>query len=69
MYLEHAIKNNSLEKAIKLSNCFVNMYTINSVYNENIKKDIIENCPMVFKNGIRIPDYYMILVKKIVNSK
>ena len=68
MYIEHAVKNNTLEKSIKLANCFVNMHTMNSVYNENTKKDIIENCPVIFKNGLRIPDYYMILVKNLINK-
>ena len=68
IYIEHAIKNNTIEKSVKLANCFVNMYTINSVYNENTKKEIIENCPTLFKNGIRIPDYYMILVKELINK-
>lgn len=68
MYIEHAIKNNTLEKSIKLANCFVNMHTINSVYSENTKKEINKNCPTVFKNGIRIPDYYTILVKNLINK-
>jgi len=67
MYIEHALKKNNLEVSVKLANCFVNIHTISSVYSSDVQKEIDKNCPLCFKNGIRIPDFYIILIKKLIN--
>lgn len=63
MYLEHALKYNNLNRAIVLSNCFMNRMTIGSGYKSDVEKDVDKYCPNVFNNGIRIPEFYLNIIK------
>lgn len=67
--MEHALKTVELSKAVVLANCFVNKNTIGSGYEPELEKEIEEYCPDMFKNGLRIPEFYMNIVKsKVSNS-
>lgn len=66
IYLEHAIKFNSLEKSIMLSNCFLNRYSIKSKYDYKLECEIDKYCPVLFKNEIRVPEFYMNMIKSKV---
>ena len=51
-----------------LANCFVNKNTIGSGYEPELEREIEEHCPDMFKNALRIPEFYMNIVKSKVSS-
>jgi hypothetical protein len=66
--MEHALKTHDLTRAVVLANCFVNKHTIQSGYAPELEKEIESNCPDMFKNGLRIPEFYMNIIKTKVDS-
>ena len=66
--MEHALKTHDLARAVLLANCFVNKHTIQSGYAPELEKEIESNCPVMFKNGLRIPEFYMNIIKTKVDS-
>lgn len=68
IYIEHALKTHDLTRAVVLANCFVNKHTIQSGYAPELEKEIESNCPEMFKNGLRIPEFYMNIIKTKVDS-
>lgn len=66
--MEHALKTNDLKRAVVLANCFVNKHTIQSGYEPELEKEIEMNCPDMFKDGLRIPEFYMNIIKTKVDS-
>ena len=67
--MEHALKTVELSKAVVLANCFVNKNTIGSGDEPELEREIEEHCPDMFKNGLRIPEFYMNIVKsKVTNA-
>ena len=49
-----------------LSNCFLNRYSIKSKYDYNLECEIDKYCPVLFKNEIRVPEFYMNIIKSKV---
>lgn len=68
LYIDFAIKKVGLQEAVVLANCFLNMYTIKSVYSEELNKKIVNNCPEIFKKELRVPDFYINIVKSKINK-
>jgi hypothetical protein len=67
IYIEHAIKNVGLSRAVVLANCFLNMYTLKCGYGEVLNKEVEKYCPDMFRSELRVPDFYLTVVKsKIV---
>jgi hypothetical protein len=66
--MEHALKTVELSKAVVLANCFVNKNTIGSGYEPELEREIEEHCPDMFKNGLRIPEFYMNIIKSKVSK-
>lgn len=66
--MEHALKTHDLTRALILANCFVNKHTIQSVYELELEKEIQSNCPAMFKNGLRIPEFYINIIKTKIDS-
>lgn len=67
IYIEHAIKKVGLSRAVVLANCFLNMYTLKCGYGEVLNKEVEKYCPDMFRNELRVPDFYLTVVKsKIV---
>ena len=66
IYLEHALKTNDIKKSILLANCFVNINVLKCEYNNELIKSVNDNCPNIFKNELRIPQFYM---NNIINIK
>jgi hypothetical protein len=65
--MENAIKNKiKIEQAEVLACCFLNKNTIDSVYGYDTENEINKNCPEMFKNDIKVPSFYMDLVKSKV---
>lgn len=58
-----------LSRAITLSNCFINIYTIKCKYSDELVKEIEKNCPTMFKNELRIPDFYLNIIKGKVDNQ
>lgn len=46
-----------------LANCFVNSNIFKCSYNKVLNKEIEKNCPNIFKDELRIPDFYLNIVK------
>lgn len=59
IYLEHALKTNDIKKSILLANCFVNINVLKCEYNNELIKSVNENCPNIFKNELRVPEFYI----------
>ena len=67
IYIEHAIKKVGLSHAVVLANCFLNMYTLKCGYGEVLNKKVEKYCPDMFRSELRVPDFYLTVVKsKIV---
>ena len=67
LYLDNALKNNNnLYKAICLANCFVNKYAINCRYPGVLENEIEKNCPEIFKKELRVPEFYIKIIKSYV---
>ena len=66
--MEHALKTHDLTRAVVLANCFVNKHTIKCGYAPVLEKEIEKNCPEMFKNELRIPEFYMNIVKTKVSD-
>jgi len=66
--MEHALKTVGLSKAVVLACCYINKNIIGSVYEPGLEREIEEHCPDMFKNGLRIPDFYMNIVKLKVSN-
>ena len=50
-----------------LANCFVNTFHLKCKYSKEIKQNIDNYLPIIFKNGIRVPEHYNNLIGKIMN--
>ena len=61
--MEHALKTNELTRALVLANCFVNKYTLQCGYAKELECEIEKNCPKMFKNEIRVPNFYIDIIK------
>jgi hypothetical protein len=46
-----------------LANCFVNSNILKCNYNKVLNKEIEKNCPDIFKHELRIPEFYLNIVK------
>lgn len=46
-----------------LANCFLNMYTIKCKYSQYLEDLIYNNTPEIFKIEIKVPDYYLNVVR------
>lgn len=68
IYIEHAIKKVGLSQAIMLSNCFLNMYTLKSGYSEVLIKEVEKYCPDIFKSELRVPEFYLNIVKSKIGK-
>tara|TARA_E500000178_G_C17002247_1_gene746290 strand:- start:1028 stop:1309 length:282 start_codon:yes stop_codon:yes gene_type:complete len=68
LYIEHALKKNKITRAVSLANCFINMYSLKCSYADEIMSEIKNNCPEIFKNELRVPEFYMNNVKNILNK-
>ena len=66
IYIENAKKYIGLNRAYVLANCFLNMHSMKSVYNNILLKEIDKYCPDIFKTVLRVPDFYMKSVKSRV---
>lgn len=62
--MEFAVKKVDLSKAYVLANCFLNLNTIKCKYHNLLNLEIENNCPDIFKKELRIPEFYLELVKK-----
>jgi len=51
-----------------LANCFVNRYEFNSTYSDELEIKIDKYIPEIFKKEIKIPLYYINLIKEILNK-
>ena len=63
IYIENAVKKNGLSRAVVLANCFLNMYTLKSGYCKELVDEINKNCPVMFKKELRVPEFYMNIIK------
>ena len=68
LYIENALKNHDIRKAVCLANCFVNKYAINCKYPGVLEKEIEKNCPTIFKNELRVPDFYLKIIKSYISK-
>lgn len=69
LYMENAIKYMEIARALILANCFVNQQVIGCGYQEELENEIKKNCPDNFKKEIRIPEFFMNIVKSKVSNK
>ena len=67
IYIDNAVKKFKLplERAVCLANCFVNTFHLKCKYSKEIKQNIEIYLPIIFKNGIRVPEYNMNIIKEI----
>lgn len=63
MYIENSQKILGFNRAIVLANCFLNMHTIKSKYNNELLTEIDKYCPDILKKELRVPEFYMNTVK------
>ena len=68
IYIEHAIKKVGLSRAVLLANCFLNMYTLKCGYEEILNKEVEKNCPSIFKKELRVPEFYLDIVKSKITK-
>jgi hypothetical protein len=66
--MEHVLKTKELSRAVVLANCFVNKHTMKSVYGPELENEIEKNCPDMFKNGLRVPEFYMDIIKQKIKN-
>ena len=65
--MENAIKKiKDINKVLLLANCFLNINIYNCEYNDEIKKNVNNYCPDIFKNSLRIPPFYLDYIKKYI---
>ena len=46
-----------------LANCFLNMYTLKCGYCKELVDEIDKNCPDMFRKELRVPEFYMNIIK------
>lgn len=63
MYIENAQKILGFDRAIVLANCFLNIHTIKSKYNNELLREIDKYCPGIFKKELRVPEFYINTIK------
>ena len=68
IYIESASKKVGLSRAVVLSNCFLNMYTLKCSYGDVLNKEVEKYCPEMFSSEIRVPDFYINIVKLKINK-
>ena len=39
------------------------MYTLKSIYSKELMEEVEKNCPEVFKKELRVPEFYMNIIK------
>jgi hypothetical protein len=44
------------------------MYTLKCGYSEVLNKEVEKNCPNMFRNELRVPDFYLNIVKSKLNK-
>lgn len=44
------------------------MYTIKSRYSDILNKEVEKNCPEMFRHELRIPDFYINIVKSKISK-
>ena len=71
IFIDNAVKKHKLpiERAVCLSNCFVNTFHLKCIYSKEIKKNIEYHLPIIFKNGIRVPEFYSNLIREHLIKK
>jgi len=57
-----------LSRAVVLANCFLNMYTLKCGYSEVLNKEVEKYCPNIFRNELRVPDFYLTIVKSKIGK-
>lgn len=57
------MKKQGLKRAEILANCFLNMYTLKSGYCKELVNEIDNNCPDMFRKELRVPDFYLNVIK------
>jgi len=68
IYIEHAIKKVGLSHAVMLANCFLNIHTLKCGYGEVLNKEVEKYCPDMFIGELRVPDFYLNIVKSKISK-
>ena len=51
-----------------MANSYLNMHTLKCGYDEVFNKEIEKHSPEMFKNELRVPDFYLNIVKSKISK-